>query len=132
MDQACRVHGSESIARTLREAQHALETERRAREHARDVLADEVLHDEVGHSFRSLARVDDLHDVRVANGRERPQLALKAFDTMPIAAELGAQELHREALAEPIMANGVDLAHAPAAEAMEHLVRGREHHPGPA
>src|SRR5690606_14321257 len=76
----------------------------------------EQLHHEVGRAVREVAEVGDGGDVRVAYARRRLRLADEALDDRLHARELGAEHLDRHALAEPLVRDLVDDAHAAAAD----------------
>ena len=87
----------------------------------------EVLHDQVGRAVLAEARVEDLHDVLVSDGRRGPRLALKAPHRVVVAHQLRMQALERDLAAGHQMLGGVDGAHPAFAEQRPHAVALSEH-----
>ena len=81
------------------------------------------------HEKRNLvvfARVEDRHDVRMRQPRRRSRLGLEAPPRPRLAAEIGAQDLHRDHAPEPEVGRLAHLTHAAAPQHCPELVAARE------
>ena len=85
-------------------------------EHARERLALEELHHDVGVPVGRAIDVDDLHDVRAADLRGDARLLQEALDEPRAARELRVEHLDRDARAEDRVERLVDRAHPAVAE----------------
>ena len=84
----------------------------------------EVLHDQVVQRCR-FSDVEERADVRVAERRDRPGLAVEALQELLVLREPGGEHLDRDVPAEARVARAPDFAHAAGAERSCDLVRSQ-------
>src|SRR5690606_21065954 len=112
MDDALRVRGRERAADLARDLERAGDVDRTlALDHAAELDALEVLHDEVHAAVLGGPRVRDVDDVRVTDLRGRTRLAAEPLDEIGHAAVARVQDLEGDALADLDVLGHVDLAH---------------------
>jgi hypothetical protein len=90
-------------------------------QHLQQVFAVHELHGEVA-TIAVLARVDRVHEVGMAEPRQRARLFQEAFFRLGIPRQLRQQHFQRDPLLEPHVAGLENRAHAPHADAPHELV----------
>ena len=89
----------------------------------------EQLHHHVREPVGRHVHIEDTHDVRAAEERRGPSLALEAQEEFSLFRELRLQDLDRERLAEPDVVGLEDDPHAALAEPANEAVFAVEHAP---
>ena len=126
MNDAEVVGAREGRAHLLEDVDAAGERHRPARQLARERRADEVLHDEVELALLGLADVVDVDDVRVVDAVGGARFAQHPGAQVRLAAQVGANELHRDDAVDEDVAGAVDDAHASFADARLEPVAARD------
>ena len=122
MDDALGVGGGERFRDLGPDGDGVVERQRPAAEHAREALAFDVLHDDVGMGV-DVEDVVDRRDVGVGEPAGGARLAMETLARVGHAQPRFRRTLERDVPPEPRVFSQIDLAHAAAAEALQHGVR---------
>ena len=122
MDDALGVGGGEGFRDLGPHGDGVVERQRPAAEHAREALAFDVLHDDVGMGV-DVEDVVDGRDVGVGQPSGGARLAMETLARVGHAQPRLGRTLERDLPSEPRVFSEVDLAHAAASEALQHGVR---------
>ena len=123
MHDPLRVRGGERAADLGRDPEGARDIDRAlALDHAAELDALEVLHDEVHAAVGGGARVGDVDDVRVTDLRCSARLSAEPLHEVGHPRVARMEDLERDALADIDMLGEVDLAHPALADQLHHVI----------
>jgi hypothetical protein len=126
MDDAEVVRASKRGAHLLEDIDASSQRHSASRKLAREGRADEVFHHEVELSVLRLSDVVDIDDVRVVDAVGRARFAKHPRSKVRLAAQVGADQFHRDDAIDEHVARAIYDAHAPFSDSRFETVAARD------